>query len=242
MTGWVHKRFWTATEVAFVEGGYTVTLDGRALKTPAKAALVVPTVAVAKLIAAEWQAVGEVINPDALPVTRAVNAAIDKVRGQQPEVREIVAAYGDSDLVCYRAERPEALVELEAQAWDPLVDWAAHRYGMRPVLRQGVMHAPQPAPLLKSFEADVERLDAFELTALHDLVAMSGSLIIGLALLDRFAEPEALWQASRVDEEWQAAHWGSDEEAEALTAVRRETFMNAARFFAALHGEMPQDT
>ena len=233
MSGWARKRFWKEAEIDEVAGGYTVTLDGRALKTPAKAALVVPSAAVAQLIAEEWQAQGDVIDPNAMPATRAANAAIDKVRGQKAEVTEIITAYGDSDLVCYRAEAPEGLVEAECKAWDPLIDWAGHRYGRRPVLRVGVMHAPQPAALLASLEADVTRLDAFELTAFHNLVAMSGSLIIALATLDRFASPEALWEASRVDEDWQIAQWGRDEEAEALAAVRRQSFLDAARFYFA---------
>lgn len=234
MSGWVRKRFWKEAAIAPMEGGYTVLLDGRALKTPAKAALVVPTVQLAELIAAEWQDLGEVIDPNVMPATRAANAAIDKVRGQKAEVAEIVAAYGDSDLVCYRADAPEPLIELEARAWDPLVDWATHRYGVRPALRMGVMHASQPMALLRAFHSDVARLDAFELTALHDLVAMSGSLIIGLALIDGFAPPDALWKASRVDEDWQISQWGADQEAEALAAVRRQTFMDAARFYFAL--------
>ena len=239
MSGWVRKRFWKEAAIAPMEGGYTVLLDGRALKTPAKAALVVPTVQLAELIAAEWQDLGEVIDPNVMPATRAANAAIDKVRGQKAEVAEIVAAYGDSDLVCYRADAPEPLVDLEAQAWDPLVDWVTHRYGVRPALRVGVMHASQPATLLTAFATDVARFDAFELTALHDLVAMSGSLIIGLALIDGFAAPDALWQASRVDEDWQISQWGADQEAEALAAVRGQTFMDAARFYFALQQALP---
>lgn len=236
MSGWVRKRFWSAASVTPADGGYTVALDGRVLKTPAKAALVVPTQALADLIAAEWQAQSEVIDPNTMPATRAANAAIDNVRGQKAEVTEIIAAYGDSDLVCYRAATPEALVELEARAWDPLVDWAAHRYGLRPVVRTGVMHGPQPAPLLASFQADVERMDAFELTAFHDLVSMSGSLIIALALLDGYASADDLWQASRIDEDWQITQWGADAEAEALATLRRASFMNAARFYAACQG------
>ena len=233
MSGWVRKRFWAEAVVSPLDGGYTVLLDGRALKTPAKAALVIPTAAVAELIAAEWRAQAEVIDPSTMPATRAANAAIDKVRGQKAEVTAIVTDYGDSDLVCYRAASPTELVDLESAAWDPLIDWAAQRYGQRPLLRTGVMHAPQPPALLASLRADVERLDPFELTAFHDLVAMSGSLIIALALLDGFATPEALWQASRVDEDWQIAQWGADAEAEGLAAVRCKTFHDAARFFAA---------
>ncbi len=231
--GWVKKRFWSEVAVSTVDGGYGVTLDGRALKTPAKSPLIVPTEALAEMIAEEWRAQGEVIEPARLPATRAANSAIDKVRGQKAEVTEIIAAYGDSDLVCYRATAPEELVMREAEAWDPLIDWAAHRYGRRPLVREGVIHQPQPQALLRSFEAEVARLGAFELTAFHDLVAMSGSLIIGLAVLDRFAAPDALWLASRVDEDWQIAQWGSDPEAEALTQGRRDAFLQAARFYFA---------
>ena len=234
MSGWVKKRFWTQAEVCATEGGFTVTLDGRAVKTPGKAALVVPNAAVAQLIAAEFQAQDKVLDPETMPVTRAANSAIDKVQVATSEVTELITAYGDSDLVCYRAEAPEGLVAREAQAWDPLVEWAAHRYGLRPVVRTGIVHAPQPPALLASLRADVERLSVFELTAFHDLVSMTGSLIIGLAVLDRFALPEVLWDASRIDEDWQAEQWGSDEIAEALTRVRKQSFMDAARLYFTL--------
>ncbi len=236
MSGWVKKRFWAQAEVCPAEGGFTVTLDGRSVKTPGKAVLVVPTAAVAELIAAEFQAQAEVLDPNALPITRAANSAIDKVRVARTEVTELITAYGDSDLVCYRAEGPEGLIAREAQAWDPLVDWTAHRYGQSPVVRTGIVHVPQPPALLASLRADVEALSVFELTAFHDLVSMTGSLIIGLAVLDHFAPPEALWDASRIDEDWQVEQWGSDEIAEALTAGRKQTFLDAARLYFALQG------
>lgn len=236
MSGWVKKRFWSAAEVVATEGGFTVTLDGRVIKTPGKAALVVPTEALAALVAAEWAAQGEVIEPASMPATRAVNSAIDKVRGQKAEVGELLAAYGDSDLVCYRAADPEGLVAREAEVWDPLVDWAAHRFGYRPIVREGVMHGPQPKALLVSFEAEIARLSVFELTAFHDLVALSGSLIIALAVIDKFQSPEALWDASRVDEEWQIAQWGEDEEAMQLTEGRKRAFLDAAAFYFAAQG------
>ncbi len=233
MSGWVKKRFWEQAEVSAVEGGFTVTLDGRAIKTPAKAALVVPTRALAEIIAQEWRDQPKVIDPNLMPATRAANSAIDKVMGQRNAVAKLVSAYGDSDLVCYRAERPQDLIDREAQAWDPILDWAAHRYGHRPVAHTGVMHAPQSPALLASLEADVARLSVFELTALHDLVAFSGSLLIGLAVTDRFDTPEVLWTASRVDEDWQIETWGDDEEAQALTAGRRRAFLDAAHFYFA---------
>ena len=236
MSGWVKKRFWEQADICAAEGGFTVTLDGRSVKTPGKAVLVVPTAAVAELIAAEFQAQAEVLDPNAMPITRAANSAIDKVRVARTEVTELITAYGDSDLVCYRAEGPEGLILREAQAWDPLVDWTAHRYGMRPAVRTGIVHVPQNPALLASLRADVEALSVFELTAFHDLVSMTGSLIIGLAVLDSFAPPEELWDASRIDEDWQVEQWGSDEIAEALTAGRKQAFLDAARLYFALQG------
>ncbi len=236
MSGWVKRRFWKDVAVCPCTGGFTVMLDGRGLRTPARAELVVPTRAVAEMLAKEWRSQGEVPDPETMPATRAANVAIDKLRGQQDAVTSLLAEYGDSDLVCYRAAAPEELVAREAAAWDPLLDWAAHRYGARPLTRVGVIHAPQPAPLLAELRVDIERLSSFEVAAFHELVALSGSLIIALALLDRFATPEALWNASRVDEDWQIEQWGTDPEAEALTAGRRAAFLQAARFYFALRG------
>lgn len=234
MNGWVRKRFWKTVEVSRLSEGHAVMLDGRMLKTPGKQDLVLPTHAVAELVAAEWRAQSDVIDPEVMPATRAANSAIDKVRGQKAEVTGLLAAYGDSDLVCYRAEGPEALLMREARAWDPILDWAAHRFGIRPLCHTGVMHAPQPEALLVGLHADVDRLDAFELTALHDLVAMSGSLLLALAVIDRFDTPETLWRLSRVDEDWQAEQWGTDEEAENLAEARKQSFLAAARFYFAL--------
>lgn len=234
MSGWVKKRFWTAAEVSASGDGFTVKLDGRALKTPGKALLVVPTAALARIIAEEWQTQGEVIAPETMPATRAANSAIDKISGQKSSVAAFLAEYGDSDLVCYRAASPVALVARESAIWDPLIDWVAHRYGVRPVTRVGVMHAPQPQAWLDSFLPDIERLSNFELAAFHDLVAFSGSLIIGLAVIDRFDTPETLWRASRLEEDWQIEQWGEDEEATILSEGRRQAFLAAARFYFAL--------
>ena len=234
MSGWAKKRFWKSAEVSASGDGFTVTLDGRALKTPGKALLVVPTEALAQIIADEWQAQGEFITPDTMPATRAANSAIDKISGQKSSVAAFLAEYGDSDLVCYRAASPEALVAREAAVWDPLIDWVAHRYGVRPVTRIGVIHAPQPKALLDSFRPDIERLSSFELAAFHDLVAFSGSLIIGLAVIDRFDAPDSLWRASRLEEDWQIEQWGEDEEAAVQSEGRRQAFLAAARFYFAL--------
>lgn len=233
MTGWQRKRFWTNATTGPVEGGYGVFLDGRPLRTPAKALLILPTQRLGDMVAAEWNAQSEVIRPDTMPATRAANAAIDKVTPQFDAVVEIVAAYGANDLLCYRAQTPAALVARQAEAWDPLLDWAAGRYGLRWEITQGVMPCAQPPATLERLAAAVRGYGPFELTALHELVALSGSLVIGLALAEGFRDTESLWNASRVDEDWQIAQWGEDAEATAQAAIRRAGFFAAADFFAA---------
>jgi len=233
MNGWVAKRFWTDVTVAPDDGGFGVRLDGRPVRTPGRTPLVVPTRALADLIAAEWRAQDGQIRPATMPATRAANSAIEKVRTARAEVVELVAAYGASDLLCYRAEGPAALVARQAAAWDPLLDWAAGRFGVTFRLAQGVMPIAQPAPTLARLGAEVAALDPFRLTAFHDLVALPGSLVIGLAAAAGQGDPESLWAAARVDEDWQAEHWGLDDEAQAQAAARRAGFMEALAFFRA---------
>ncbi len=232
MSAWAPRRFWTEARAEPAPGGYTVTLDGRSVKTPAKAALVVPTLALAEAIAAEWQAQEQVVDPQAMPFTRSANSAIDKVAPQFAEVAEIVAAYGDSDLLCYRAEAPASLVAQQAAAWDPLLAWSAEVLGAPLATRAGIRHESQPADSLAALARAVGAQSPFELTALHDLVALSGSLVIGLAAQRAAWPAEALWQASRIDETFQRALWGRDEEAEAAEAAARAAFLHAARFHA----------
>lgn len=227
---WAPRRFWTAARAEPRDGGFTVTLDGRVVRTPAKAALLVPTRAMAEAMAAEWQAQENTVDPRTMPVTRAANSAIDKVMPQFDEVAELIAAYGDSDLLCYRAEAPEALAAQQAAAWDPLLGWAAAALGAPLEPRRGIAHRPQPPESLAALARAVRALGPFELTALHDLVSLSGSLVIGLAAIRRHAAAEALWPLSRIDEDWQRELWGADAEAEALAANARAGFVQAARF------------
>ncbi len=230
---WVKRRFWAEATVAPGEDGFGVHLDGRPLRTPARAALCVPTRALAELIAAEWRAQAEVIDPEAMPATRAANSAIDKLQGQMPQVVAMLADYGDSDLVCYRAEAPEGLVAAEAAAWDPLVDWVATRYGAWLAVHTGVMHQPQRPEALAALRVPVAAMSAFELAGFHDLVTLTGSLVIGLATATDRAAPLHLWDAAQVDTNWQIAQWGTDEEAQHMTEARRRAFLDAKRFFDA---------
>lgn len=231
MSDWKLKRFWQAANVAEAEGGYAVQLDGRPVKTPAKASLVVPTRALADRIAAEWDAVDGQIDPTAMPFTRSSNAAIDKVAHQHAEVADMLAAYGDADLTCYRADGPEGLVARQTELWDPLLDWAETALGARLIPVRGVMHAPQNPQALRVLSDHVHALDVFALTALHDLVSLSGSLIIGFASLHDLHDPHHLWRLSRVDEQWQEDQWGKDDEAQAMAARKESDFLHAHGFF-----------
>jgi chaperone required for assembly of F1-ATPase len=231
MTGWSAKRFWTAAEVRAAGPGWEVALDGRPVRTPAKTRVVMPTRAMAQAVAAEWAAQQGKVDPRTMPVTRAVNAALDKVPPLRPEMVMEIAGFGDADLICYRAEAPERLRARQAAAWDPLADWAAARWGVPLRIARGIVHVPQDATLLAAMRAEVAALDDFRLVALSDLVAMSGSLVIGLMAAHGAAAPEDLWAASRVDEDWQAEEWGADEEAAEVAALKRADFLQARRFW-----------
>lgn len=224
------KRFWKEAQVVEAEVGYSVALDGRAVKTPAKSPLVVPTRALAQAIADEWDAQEERVNPLTMPVTRGANAAIDKVSVQFDEVATMLLAFGDSDVLCYRADSPEGLVARQAQGWDPLLDWADTRYGARLSPRVGVIHAAQDPKALAAFEDAVRGMTAFELAAFHDLVSISGSLVLALAVSEAHLTPEAAWDLSRIDETWQEEKWGFDDEAALLAAKKRDDFFQAQRF------------
>jgi chaperone required for assembly of F1-ATPase len=236
MSGWTAKRFWKEAQVDRVEGGFAVRLDGRPVRTPAKTPLVVPTAAMAEAIAAEWDAQVGVVKPLTMPVTRSANAALDKVAAQFAEVAGLIAAYGGSDLLCYRATGPDRLVARQAEAWDPLLHWAATALRAPLDATEGIVPVPQPEASLTRLSARVEGFTAFELTAVHDLVAITGSLVLGLAVTDGRLDPETAWTLSRIDETWQAELWGRDEDADAMEGQRREGLLHAGRFYRLCQG------
>ena len=166
-------------------------------------------------------------------MTRSVNAAIDKVSPQRSEVAALIAEYGESDLLCYRAESPVALSTRQAAAWDPILHWAASALGASLSVGAGVMHITQPANSVETLRAHVAKQNAFQLTALHDLVSLSGSLIIGLAAQRNAFDIHHLWTLSRIDEDWQIEQWGHDEEADTAAEIKRAAFIHAHQFFHA---------
>ncbi|EBA18329.1 hypothetical protein RSK20926_11439 [Roseobacter sp. SK209-2-6] len=231
MSEWKQKRFWKEVSVVEEGDGFAITLDGRKVKTPAKAALVVPSRAMAEAIAAEWDAQEEGINPETMPCTKSANAAIDKVANQHEEVANMLADYGDSDLLCYRAEAPQELVMRQNETWDPILDWAENALNARLEPRSGLMHQPQKPEALAKLRASVHAMTPFQLAAFHDLVSMSGSLVLGFAAAKDCRSPEEIWRISRLDEAWQEEQWGVDEEATEVAAIKEQAFLHAKRFF-----------
>jgi chaperone required for assembly of F1-ATPase len=223
------KRFWTEVTVETTDGGFAIRLDNRPLRRPSKAPCLLPTRALAEAVAAEWAEQEAEVNPDAMPLTRAANTAIDRVIPEHDAVAAIVAAFGETDLICYRAPHPEGLVQRQTRAWDPLVAWATQALGAPLVVVSGVMHLSQPPGSLAKLDAAVRAHGPWEMTALHDLVSISGSLVIGLAVSHGHLDPATAWSLSRIDETWQIDQWGEDTEAAAVAVRRCANLASAAR-------------
>jgi chaperone required for assembly of F1-ATPase len=228
------KRFWKEVAVAREQGGYAILLDSRPAKTPARAPLAVPTLALAEAIADEWRSVGETIDPRAMSLTGLANAAIDRVAADRAAFAQGLARYAESDLLCYRATRPQELVAVQEMAWDALLGWARRRYDIDFVTTEGVTHVAQPAGTVERLSHAVEALDAFHLAGLSPLVTIGGSLVAALALFDRAITPVQAWDAVSIDERWQIEQWGADAEAEAAIENRRRDFLAGARFLELL--------
>lgn len=223
------KRIWKEARAVALDGGWTVQLDGRPVRTPAKREVVVPTEEMAQQIAAEWDAQEEQVRPLSMPMTRAAATCLDRVAPEIDVVRDTIAAYGETDLLCYRADFPQPLVKRQAAGWDPVLDWAAARYGARLKVVAGVMHVAQDAGATGALALEVREMPAWPLTCLADLTTISGSLVLGLAVVAGHLEAEAAWHLSRIDEKWNIEQWGEDHEAAAQAARRHADFLHAAK-------------
>lgn len=231
MSNWAPKRFWSSVTVTELDGGFGITLDAKPVNTPSKTRLTLPTRGLADLIAAEWDAQQGRVDPRSMPATRAANSALDKVRPQRAAVADLIAAYGESDYLCYRATSPEALIARQAALLDPVLDWAAKALQARLISGPGVMPIAQDRNAIAILRGRVHQFGHFQLTGFHDLVSLSGSLILGFVVALQRLSAEEAWSLSRIDEDWQAEHWGADDEASAHAALKRAAFLDAARFF-----------
>lgn len=230
------RRVYARAETCPLDDGWGVALDGKPVRTPARHELRLPNEALAGAIAAEWDAQQEEIRPATMPLLRLAATAIDRTSAQRDLVVAETAGYAGTDLVCYRAESPPALVARQNAVWQPLLDWAATRYDAALAVTAGIVPAPQSPVALRALAAAVAAQDDFRLTALHTLTAASGSLVIALALCEGRLDAEAAFAASQLDETFQTETWGEDPEAAARRHALAADIAAAARFIALLAG------
>ena len=221
------KRFWQ--EVGIGPGG-VVALDGRPVRTPGRTSLALPTLALAEAVAEEWRSVGETLDPRAMPLTGLANAAIDRIAPDPATFATGLARYAESDLVCYRADGPEPLVQRQSAAWQPPLDWVESRYDIALLVTHGIMPVAQPTATTARLTRVVGALTPFMLAGLSPLVTTTGSLIIGLGLIEGAITADDAWETAIVDETWQAELWGEDDLALQARAARREEFDAGVRF------------
>lgn len=228
------RRFWKEVSLEPSTFGHAVRLDGRPVKTPTRNELVLPTRKLADAVVAEWEAVEKILDPTLMPMTGFANAAIDRVGADRAGFAAAIAAYGETDLFCYRAAAGEPLAERQAAVWDPWLDWARGRYDVSFVIVEGIMHQPQPEATLEKLRTTVASRGTFELAAMAKLAHLSGSLIATLAVVERVGEARAIWDAACLDELWQAELWGADHWAQKNRSDREAEFMAAVRFLELL--------
>lgn len=227
------KRFWK--EVSVIEGtdGHAVALDGKPARTPARHPLAFPSVALAEAVADEWRAVGEQLDPAQMPLTRLANSAIDGVAAQQEAVIADAAKYAGSDLLCYRADNPQSLIARQALVWNPILEWCAEAFGARLKIADGIMFLAQEEGALAALHKAVAAIPApFGLAALHSITTLTGSVVLALALAHGRLTSDQAWEAAHVDEDFQIAQWGADEEAAERRASRRKEFDAAVLMLA----------
>lgn len=221
-------RFYREVAVAQAGDEHLVHLDGKPVRTPAASVLALPNAAAARLIAEEFDAQGETLDPTTMPATRLANTAIDGVAADPQAVLEDILRYASSDLVCYRAETPQELVRRQAEYWDPVLDWARSDLGARFVLAEGVMHVEQPREAIGAIGIHLaSRKEPLRLAALHVMTSLTGSALLALAIERGALAAEAAWEAAHVDEDWNIEQWGEDAEAASVREARRRDMMGA---------------
>ena len=229
------KRFYKAVSVEQDGEVFGVRLDGKPVRTPGKALLALPNEAAAALVAGEFEAQAEVIDPVTMPTLRLVNTAIDGVAADPQAVLEDILRFAWSDLLCYRADGPQGLVDRQNRHWDPVLDWARNELGARFNLAEGVIHVEQPRGTIAVLGAHLaRRADPLRLASLHVMTSLTGSALLALAVEAGGLDTDAAWLAAHVDEDWQIEQWGQDAEALSRRAQRRRDMMAAAGLLAAL--------
>lgn len=228
------KRFWDEAKAERSDEGWGIALDGKPVRTPARHRLALPAEQLAYGVAAEWNGQQGEIDPRAMPLTGLANAAIDVISPDPESFAAELAKYGESDLFCYRADKPVELQRRQCEAWDPVLDWARQRYDIAFETTTAIVHRPQSEATVSRLGAAVGALDPFRLAALSPLVRIGGSLVGALALVEGAFSEDDIWAAIRLDEDWQETQWGEDQEAIAARDAKRREFAAAMRFLRLL--------
>jgi chaperone required for assembly of F1-ATPase len=223
------KRFYKEVAIKDEGQGAALLLDGKKVRTPAKAPLLLPTKALAEAVAEEWRSQGERIDPATMPLTKLANSVIDGVVGREAAVADDIVKHAGSDLLCYRAAGPQGLVQAQTAHWDPVIAWAKTALDAPFRLAEGIVHVAQPVSSLNGIRSKLESVDPFSLAALHVMTQLTGSALLALAVALKRLTPEEAWQAAHVDEDWQIAQWGEDAEARARRDARHRDFAAAAK-------------
>lgn len=225
------KRFYKEVTVTPVGEAHGVSLDGRPVKTPQRNILAVPKARLAEAIAEEWGAQANEIVPASMPLTALAQGTLDQVQSERPRIAARVAAFADSDMLYYRADtNQQALIDHQAKHWDPLLDWARHRYDVSFNLIHGIRYEAQPDETIKRLTGIVHAQDDYTVAAMLSLVGLSGSLIATLGLVEQTHDTETLWPLVNLEELWQEQQWGRDDQAVAAREIKRAEFEAAARF------------
>jgi chaperone required for assembly of F1-ATPase len=225
------RRFYSEVSLGEVSGGWRILLDGRSVKTPQRAELILSSRALAEAIAEEWRAQSGELRLQDMRLTRLANTAIDAVSLNADAVAEDILAYARRDLICYRAEGPDRLVARQKELWDPLLAWAGERYGAQLSATTGIMPIDQPSESLAALRAAFTGYDAFGLTALHMITTLMGSAVLALAHVSGRLSLDESWTAAHVDEDYQIEAWGEDTEAAARRKARLAEMRAASDFF-----------
>lgn len=221
------KRFYKTVEI---DAARHILLDGRTLRTPLKKELSLPTQALADAVADEWRAQGDKVVPATMPLTKLANTAVDRVAPERARILQEIADFAGSDLVCYRADSPEGLVLRQDQFWNPVVDWATDDLKAPFITITGVIHRRQPEAAIAAIAKLAATASDFELTAIHNVMTLTGSALLSLMLWQRRTEEDTVWSAAHADEDYQIEQWGWDEEARELRVRRHQEFLSCVRF------------
>lgn len=234
MSVWAKKKNWVNTSIKSAGSSFAVLLDNNYLYTPKKSMVLLPTLKLAQAVADEWSAQKGVIEPQTMPITRLSNSAIDKVYKNFDSILSEILCFGDTDLVCYRAESPEDLVSLQETLWDPILLWAKEKLDVDLKTTKGIIYQPQEPAHKQKLLQELKSFDYFSLTGFYELVTISGSLLIALAVFRDYLSPEDGLNRSFLDEDWQKKQWGQDEESTKNKAYKLDEFQTAFKFLKLL--------